>query len=194
MQKSLRTLGLATLLAVGATSTAMANNESGFYAQGNVGWTKTNLEYMSFLPATNKNTGFGGGAALGYKFNENIALELDYARYADVKFSVRGDEVVRTKNNQSVSLVGKFIAPFDNGFNIFAKAGFAYVSNETVTEAGYEVDKPGKNNRIAGVLGVGAGYFIHENVELVAQATTTTKDAPIPAMMSVTGGVAFHFG
>jgi opacity protein-like surface antigen len=205
MQKLLRTLSLATLLAVGATSTAMANNESGFYIQGNMGWTKTDVEKIDIDRLETTGTGFGGGGALGYKLSENFAIELDYTRYANTSYNYVNDNPVLnyklagSDSNQSIGLMAKAILPFDSGFNLFIKGGVAHVTHiqRTYTHPVLVPLLPIQNSsekfqRVTGIFGAGAGYFISDEVELVAQVMSTTKSGPVPAMTSVTGGIAFH--
>lgn len=93
-----------------------------FYFEGNYGASKvTNVSYPT---PTNKNSGTGWNADLGYKFNPYIAVEGGYTRYAAVRLQNSQGTTAAHDNHYviDVALRGMFLIPC-TPVEVFGKIG-----------------------------------------------------------------------
>lgn len=139
--------------------------------------------------------GLGGVGYAGYNFTKYIGLEASYNYYAkshyesnmtDVDDSASETKIVDTSIDfkaHSYNLVAKGYLPFENGFELFARGGAAYVIQKVeykkATSGGgtqaFDVDvnndelatpKLGTTTtkRLRPTLGIGAGYNFTKNI------------------------------
>jgi OOP family OmpA-OmpF porin len=112
-----------------ASSSALAADAPKFY----VGADVTSTEVDDF---DGKETGYG--AFVGYKFNQNIAVEAGFRRLADYKASYKEDGYDindKAKFDQtSISVIGTL--PLSNGFSLFGRLGYNHIkAKSTYTES-----------------------------------------------------------
>lgn len=105
----------------------------------------------------------------GYQVNENFAIESGITKFGNATAKGVYNQSKVTVKTYAVDLVGKAILPLDYGFNVYGKAGAAYLnqkanshSTDTVTGINYS------SNQSAGAIyptfGAGVGYEITNNV------------------------------
>lgn len=151
-----------------ASSSAFAQQAPQFYVGAEVSSTK--LEDVS-----GHEGGYGG--FVGYKFNQNIAVEAGFNRLADI--SEDGGKL--TADQTSLSVIGTL--PLSSGFSLFGRLGY----NEVKVKVSADGDKfSGKDN--GAVYGIGLGYAftpaISGRIELSKPFSDVTK---------VAAGVSFGF-
>lgn len=150
-----------------ATPTSLSN---GFYAEPYFGYG-----YVNALHNAVRRNGISGGLAVGYKLNDNWAMDSGYTQLPHANVSTY---------YFYASL--KFIFPINSGWDVFAKLGPAYArgSRDRTLNAADEM-----------VLftGAGATFWINQNVGFVFQGAFTTKSSNMPATFNLTGGLNYFF-
>lgn len=126
------------VLGVSALSVMAANAAApGVYVTGQLGYANTHMaakDKANDVPANFKlgNNGLAGRLAVGYQFNQNLAVELGYLQLSKGKANVPNiTPYIPEKYSlkQSVAdIAGKAILPLSNNFNVYGKLGLAYVS------------------------------------------------------------------
>jgi len=172
LKKALVASAIATLVTIGSASIANAA-VPGFNIGGQLG--AGNIQ----LPSGSKTT-FAGRAYIGYLFNQYIGAELGYTGFASVT-NAAGKNIQRNAGD----LLAKGILPLAGNFNLFAKAGIAYVS------------PTGNNNsnHWLPAFGAGAGYDITQNVSADVQWLRYQKTGNSAATDDLyTVGVSYYFG
>lgn len=152
---------------VAASSAVFAAEPTPFYAGVDVSSTKV--------------TGFddklGGGAFIGYKLNQSIAIEGGYHRLADT--TVDGADV--TLDQIDVSVLGT--VPLTNGFSMYGRIGY----NRVEGEAKFDGIKT-KDHSNNAVYGIGLGYaftpVVNGRLEVQKPDSDVTK---------LVAGVAYSF-
>jgi OOP family OmpA-OmpF porin len=168
-----------------ASSSAIAAEAPKFYVGADVSSTE--------IDGSDRETGFGG--FVGYKFNENIAVEAGYHRLAetdmvfyDSSTGIEGDGSVKV-NQTAVSLIGTL--PLNNGFSLFGRFGYNRLQLKAkVTASGYgtsvtESDSESENKV---VYGVGVAYAFAPNV-----AARLEVQKPHSDITKIAAGVTFGF-
>ena len=152
---------------VAASSVAFAAEPTPFYAGVDVSSTKV--------------TGFddklGGGAFVGYKLNQSIAIEGGYHRLVDS--TVDGSDV--TLDQIDVSVLGT--VPLTNGFSMYGRIGF----NRVEGEEKFDGDKL-KGHTTNALYGIGLGYAFSPVVN--ARLEVQKPDSEITKIVA---GVAYSF-
>ncbi len=137
--------------------------------------------------------GFGALFYAGYNFSKNFGLEASYNHFANSDYSTTqssinslgsSDAIVHAKlefKTHTYDVVAKGYLPFENGFELFARAGASYViqkvnySNDSagsfvVPVGGDEFATPSIGNtttkRLRPTVGLGAGFNFTKNWEL----------------------------
>ena len=148
----------------------------GWYIEGDVGSSRiTNQNYGA--GTYNSNSGFAGGANIGYKFMPYFAGEIGYTYYAQAKIKNSADGVQVAKSpHYSYDIAGKGILPLsDSGFELFAKLGAARMNSHTSISNATEVSNFGLNinagskNSTSLLYGVGADYSFFPYLQGVIQ-------------------------
>ncbi len=180
-----RKLLVSAVLATLSSATLAA--APGFYVGGQLGWSKADYEQAD------DKTGLGGRLNAGYQFDQNWSAELGYTRYANSKIkNARYDHKsigdVTLKNN-AIDIVAKGTLPLDNGFNLFAKAGLAYIKVKADAAVAFEDE-----NKWRPTYGIGAGYDFNQNVTADISWMRVQNGGVIPNLDVVSAGIGYHFG
>ena len=135
--------------------------------------------------------GFGALFYAGYNFSHNFGLEASYNHYANSNYSTTQSNlnsgvataIVHAKlefKTHTYDIVAKGYLPFDNGFELFARAGASYVIQKVnySNNSGTFVVPVGNNDlatpsigdtttkRIRPTVGLGAGFNFTKNWEM----------------------------
>ena len=161
----------AAIAILAASSTAFAAEPPSFYAGVDVSSSK--------IEGFDREGGYG--AFLGYRFNENIAIEAGYHRLSDADYYVGALRANVTVDQADMSVIGTL--PLSSGFDVYGRLGYNRL------EADADVAGFGAREHDSNVLyGIGLGYtftpVIHARLEVQKPASDTTK---------VLAGVAFRF-
>ncbi|CAM4431346.1 MAG: Outer membrane protein A [Legionellaceae bacterium] len=172
----------------------------GFYVGGQLGWSKADYSASDLSAPYSvgdvKNSGLGGRISAGYQFNQNWAAELGYTKYKNVDFNnvsndgqVIGDLKLK---HQAIDLVAKGILPLDNGFNVFAKAGVAYVK-QTFDLKNPQPSLSDDEKKWRPTYGLGAGYDFNQNVSTDISWMRIQNGSSINNLDLISAGVSYHF-
>lgn len=215
------------ILAVAVVSMAgaiMATNvsaaEAGPYIGGQIGYgnvhqggfSNTQLSEVGIVSSnTSSDSGVAGRVFGGYQINQYFAAELGYSKFsnATAKTTVQTspfssatlDGTIKT---YAVDLVGKAILPLQCGFNIYGKAGAAYLSETADVTA--TINTPGgairikesdKESHVYPTFGAGVGYEVTKNIVAdvswnhiqVVGNSTDLKNTDLVAV-----GLSYNFG
>ncbi|MCL9780167.1 porin family protein [Vibrio sp. S4M6] len=159
---------LSTLLASAASYAAPGAYVGVNLGSGRMDTPDVDLASLATGGATSASDELGGGAGsidLGYLWGQeklNYGIELGASKYADNKYTVNyvGETLNRTYKGYNVDLMGVIKYNFESRYNVFAKGGAAYTSQE------FDVDKAGvlnnhssdKNHKILPKIELGVGY------------------------------------
>lgn len=105
------------------SSVAFAVDES-FYAGGNVGLRKPNINTPS---DEDQKLSALGGKVLGYKFNKYLGVEGEYTDIGKV-----ADKVSGTINGDATSIAAIGFLPLKDEFNLYGKLGVAATKNQGI--------------------------------------------------------------
>jgi OOP family OmpA-OmpF porin len=159
-------IAIATAL-VAASSAVFAAEPTPFYAGVDVSSTKV--------------SGFddklGGGAFVGYKLNQSVAIEGGYHRLVDS--TVDGADV--TLDQFDVSVLGT--VPLTNGFSMYGRLGF----NRVEGEAKFNGVKQ-KDHTTNALYGIGMGYAFSPVVNARLEVQKPDSD-----ITKIVAGVAYSF-
>jgi opacity protein-like surface antigen len=208
----MKKLILACVLGVSATGSAVAvTAQTGVYLNLNGGYSfPTTFSDSSFAPftASQSNQGLTGGAAIGfdYALNPNylIGLEGGYTYFGKTKYTVGGSPFplnFDTKEEGIQALVtGTYLNP--NGFNLFAKAGEVYMSQD-FSSAYSAFGSSTSIHAWEPALAAGVGYMPIQNLNIALQyehifgsADRNVNDniTRPQAQNAVTLGLTYKFG
>jgi OOP family OmpA-OmpF porin len=170
-----KTISAAAVFAL-VSGFAFAAPPQPFYAGGDIGTTKVDGD-------SHRETGFGG--FVGYKLNDQFAIEAGYRRLADTDIGNVGSVSI---DQASVSVVGTY--PLSNGFSVFGRVGYNRV------KAKYDVEwgtGPGEsmNSSVSeshGLYGIGLGYAFSPTISGRIEVQRPTSDST-----NLSAGVAFSF-
>lgn len=179
-----------------AAAPAPADNDvAGFYVNGNVGYGHVDVDISDIdLPGVKiERNSFAWSANVGYQFNKYIAVEGGYMMLPYIKVSADGDSI-KLHTNAGV-LVAKGMYPISDKFDVFAKAGIAYLSHSVSVSAGASSASVSANDgTVEPVAGLGVDYNITPKVAVTAQAITTIKtDDNFPATYTGLVGLSYKF-
>ena len=169
----------------------------GWYVEGNVG---KSVSSDKTYPGRVTNTGFGWNLNGGYKFNEYIAGEVGFTRYAQTYAKGPNHNTFETDNHYSYDLAGKLMLPImHTGLDIFGKLGlgrlnsYTELTNPGVANANHYVVNTGVHSHNVVYFGGGAEFAILANLLANAQwerakGTHQTGDQDLYSL-----GLAFIF-
>jgi OmpA-OmpF porin, OOP family len=133
-----------TLVTVSALSMAAAHAASdGIYVTGQLGYANTHMKNKITFDPGSVPAGFeipNGGAAsrfaIGYQFNQNLAMELGYLQLHNQTGTIPvgsgwlpGTEKLK---EDAIDIAAKGILPITDKFNLYGKTGIAYLTS-TIT-------------------------------------------------------------
>lgn len=196
------------------------SSKSGVYVTGQLGYANTHMGNKTdftqigngIIPNNAKDTnlvnnGLAGRLAIGYQFNQNFAVETGYLQLGQKNVSgAIGNNPIKLQLRQNViDLVGKGIYPVYDKFNVYAKAGIAYVNSPIdakETTNGIPVTANLNNavniakHKFAPEVAVGASYDITPNVSVDTSWThiqTIGKNRP-GNIDFIAVGLGYNFG
>ncbi|KLV36953.1 outer membrane protein [Piscirickettsia salmonis] len=119
-------------------------------------------KYPGVHSYSHSSRGFAGRINAGYLWNQgslNYGVELGYATYANSKYSVTNKDDTRTLkySGTNIDLLGVIQYNFTPNWNIFAKAGLAYVTQKTSGSNAFKLEFE-SNNKVLSEVALGAGY------------------------------------
>ncbi len=131
----------------------------------------------------------------GYRFNDNWSVELGYVEPVDLSGSWISGTDPESSWHYTVDgfdLTGIYSVPFDNGFNLFAKGGLAYLTADINDEYAldHSLDFSKKESKVVGVVGVGAEYYFWKKFALGLAATYQSSSGYVTS----TSAIAFRLG
>lgn len=161
----------AAAFALAASSSAFAADPPSFYA----GLDVSSTDFDDY----DRDTGFG--AFVGYKFNENLAVEAGYHRLADATYRAGTLSGELRIDQYDLSVLGTL--PLSNGFDLYGRLGYNRLT--------VDIDAPGffgKEHQSKLVYGLGLAYaftpILHGRVEVQKPHSDVTK---------LVAGVVFNF-
>ncbi len=149
---TLGVLAVAAMVSAQAQTSAAAPALTGVYVGGSIGSTA--------ITDLSSKVGFGG--YVGYKINENFAVEAGAQSLG--KFSVAGTDVKASAYNVSV-LAG---VPIDPKISVYGRLGYGSL---TATANG---NSPADTN--SALYGVGARYHLNQNLAIRGEYTRLASD------------------
>ena len=187
-------------------STQMLNQ--GFYVGVQAGYA--NMNYKKSWLTDNSNiasvgsvdkSGFSGRFFGGYNFTPYVAVEVGYLMLPKVKFNnillsgqtVRVDESFR----QSIfDAVVKGTLPLSDGYDLYAKAGYASVHRDDLeaSSGGVTVQSNTDNVTNVPVVGAGASYHFTQNVIADISYMRYFNSGDLEATDFGGAGVIYQFG
>ncbi|MFZ0219516.1 MAG: outer membrane beta-barrel protein [Candidatus Aquirickettsiella sp.] len=183
---------------------ANATTPGAAYVEGQLGYAHTGNHFIKPFPLGKTSSKYQGGLAgrlaVGYQFNPNWAVEMGYLRFANQKANIKSTLTNQsiTINQHAYDLVGKGIYPISSKFDIYAKAGIAYLvtglSGNTIAQQ--SIIKPVAKHSWAPEAGIGVTYNVTSNVFIDTAFTHIQpigKNKPSNINMA-TVGIGFSFG
>lgn len=200
----LKKIMAAGILGVSALGMVAANATTpGVYVEGQMGYAHTGNHFIKPFPSGKVTSKYQGGLAgrlaIGYQFNPNWAVEMGYLQLAKQDANVKSTVSQSiTINQHAFDLVGKGILPVTAKFNLYAKAGMAYLVTDVKGNLinGESIIKPVAKHSWAPEVGVGATYNVTSNVFIDTALThiqTIGKNKP-SNINTATIGLGFTFG
>lgn len=202
MKKQYIAIVLAGLLSTAAHAEA--------YIGGSVGQAKfKNIDFTSDIPGYSGSEKYNldesstaASIYAGYNYNSYLALEATLGG-----FDAIDKELASVGDMTYFAVQPKLSLPITSNFNIFAKAGFAYFSAETIISnsiAGQSGNTTISDSVITGMLGLGAEYAINERIHIRATwdymrpefELVKVEGASVTAEPDITAfsvGISYHF-
>jgi len=215
-----------SLLIVGAlvlTSSAYADNTSGYYLGAQAGYGKADYgsDFKKFTqyvyPSSSASEGgFAGRLFGGYQFNPYFALESGFTVFSRNDYKGSGNDQYGNYYTTDFNLktwtwdvMGKAILPFStftnasNPLSVFVEAGGALVNANADIQDSLGIFNSGTTRQWKPVAGVGASYRFNPNLSAdinyqhVFGEKTSFEDSPIklqaPSTDFVGVGLTYHF-
>lgn len=199
---ALATVGMAAASnSMAASDQSSSSNASGIFISGNLGYSDQGYKKSDFVSTPSKldTTGFAWNANAGYQFNQYVAVEGGYTRFADTKATFTG------LGTNTISLYGlgmdvKGILPVSSQFDLFAKVGAMRLSEKQTVQEGSATAKL-TGNAWTPTLGLGTAFNVNSNVALTLQDAYTFKTdfkksgvkVNMPATNAILAGVSYKF-
>lgn len=178
-KKPIVSLAIASIASMAISAHATVN---GPYVGGQIGYGNVHKGGFSSSDFTveggsaktsSKDTGVAGRVYAGYQFMQNFAAEMGYSKFSNAtsKATLTTPEGTQTANGTiktyAVDLMGKVILPLQNCFNIYGKAGLAYLSatgDVKVTAPGVSAKVSETDHHLYPAFGAGVGYDVTKNI------------------------------
>lgn len=221
-KKHILSLAVATVVSAGLSANASAA-VNGPYLGGQIGYGNVNQGGFSKsqidmavggIGATShtssSDTGVAGRVFGGYQFNPYLAAEMGYSKFSDAtakaSATLDGSSLTErgTIKTYAVDLVGKAILPLPNCFNVYGKAGVAYLSEtadvsvtlKDPTEGTLRAKGSDTDHHLYPTYGAGIGYDVTKN--LVADVSWNHIQKTGKSNLANTDlyavGLAYNFG
>ena len=174
------TSGFAAISNVDSVSSlsSAAKLNKGFYLGAQAGYADMNYK-KSWLTDDPKITsvgevddsGFAGRLFGGYNFNPYLAAEMGYVilpkvEFKDIALRDASTTVDESFDQSILDFVVKGTLPLKDGYDLYAKAGFANVLRDDLEASanGVTVNSNTSNSKNVPVLGAGANYHMTSNI------------------------------
>jgi opacity protein-like surface antigen len=177
--------------------------------QGGIGDRVDSIDGVA-ISNSGRTTGVAGRVYIGYQVMQNFAAELGYSKFsnANSKSSVHvedADAVAKGSiKTDAFDLVGKGIIPLPMGFDVYGKAGIAYMTGkgtasytqQVAGETVFSVKGSETQHHIYPTFGAGVGYDVTKNIVTDVswnriQKTGSSSDLESTDLFAV--GVAYNF-
>ena len=176
-------LGVSSLGMVAANATT-----NGIYITGQAGYADTHMkDKMTIHDAVGSgfvipNTGLAGRLAVGYQFNQNLAIELGYLQLHNQTGTLKlaptsawNAGTMKLKQN-AIDIAVKGILPITDKFDAYAKLGAAYLTSTIIGKFGNAKDNYNQyfgidQHTLAPEAAVGASYNVTQNMFVDASLT-----------------------
>jgi OOP family OmpA-OmpF porin len=150
--KTTKAILLGSLIVLATISNAVFAGDEGFYAGGNVGVGKPNINTPN---GEDKKSSVLGGIVLGYKFNKYLGVEGEYTGIGKVTDKVNG-----TIKGDAASIAAIGFLPLNDEFNLYGKLGVA----ATKTKVSSSLAPMNDETRTAVTYGLGGEYNLNKNI------------------------------
>ena len=167
--------GTGLLLSVSSFGATTQDNINAIYISANAALTST----ATSAPSTDSFSGtasdvtagdFGWNVGAGYRFNQHLALEANYNQLQNINYTdAQGATQDIYKDVYFLDVTLKGIYQLNDKVDLFAKAGVAYVSDQTANNEGPDgvsIDNFTAQTNIVPMLGTGVSYAITPRVAL----------------------------
>lgn len=190
----------ATVFGVSALGVMVANAAApGVYVTGQLGYANTHMGNKTTLPSFESkegkvtfdknnlnNNGLAGRLAIGYQFNQTLAIEMGYLQLGQKKSNFSGELTPKgldpvnvngsfKLSQYAIDLAAKGILPISDKFNVYGKLGVAYLTTTTKniinsSASGISIDNDSiptfAKHKWAPEAAVGVSYDITPNVSV----------------------------
>lgn len=105
----------------------------------------------------------------GYRFNQNLAVELGYIDFGKAKYKAdyTGGSAQGSLKAGGVDVAALVSAPLSDSVSVFGKAGLVAAKvKSSLSASGLAVDGNASANVVRPLFGVGANYKLTQNVDL----------------------------
>jgi len=185
--KKIMITSLITVFMSGAAF-ADVSAQSGFFVGGNIGWSNPTTWNDSSVAqaylansATSSVNGLSGGVSVGYNFAVNpsvlVGAELGYMYLGSTSYDLQGGFTGGTNLSSSEDafqflFTTTYVMP--NGFNVFAKAGAAEVTqtnfnNVNIPGFGSQPFFSGGTSAVLPAAAIGMGYMPNNHLNITLQ-------------------------
>jgi OOP family OmpA-OmpF porin len=175
----MRTLQIAPLALFFLAATASAD---GFYGLAEISHARASLDHSQFdgaltansatgLASTDQGSGNQWRLQGGYRFNENLALELGYIDFGKARYQAAyaGGAASGEVKAGGFDVAALASLPLGEGFSVFGKLGLVAARVTSSLSAGAPASGASGNwsaTVVRPLLGVGASYQLSRNVDL----------------------------
>ena len=150
--KTTKAILLGSLLAIASISSVAFAGDEGFYAGGNIGVGKPNVNTPN---GEDKSSSVVGGIVLGYKFSKYLGVEGEYTGIGKVT-----DKVSGTVKGDAASIAAIGFLPLNDEFNLYGKLGLA----ATKTKVSSSLAPMDGDTRTSVTYGLGGEYNLNKNI------------------------------
>lgn len=203
-----------TLASVAGLLVASSASASGAYFGGQLGYgmthqpgfTNTDVSRLTAYSRSNTPNGLAGRVFGGYDVTTNFSAEMGFTKFSNATAKLTATApasgtLKETVKTYAVDLVGKATMPLQDGFNIYGKAGVAYLhgaGNVTLSTVGTTLNgRTSVDRKFLPTFGAGVGYEINKNVSADASWTHIQKVGSTNFLKNTDFfglGLGYHFG
>lgn len=158
------------------------------------------LNSPTTVPANPKSNQFASRAFVGYQINRWAAFEAGLTYIPSVNFTTKGDVQTcgsTTMRVRDFELLGKGIVPFGNTFDVYGKAGVAYVYQSTGgalnPDLSEECGKTKYTSKFAPAVSVGASYALSQSWVTDISINRIMVSGILKNITTFQLGLSYHF-
>lgn len=132
---------------------------------------------------------------VGYRFNDNLAVEWNYQSIFDEQDDSRGIYGSGDLRLWTTSLSGKLIYPWQNGLSVYGKAGLAYthLRNYQQIFVGTPPLVDENENRIQPLVGTGVSYNFTQSTALDLDLSHQFQEGDVDGITTFMLGLTYTF-